>query len=166
MLGGSGTQRIYWQMPTAHTCVFVVQTTRMSYNAHYSSYYGRYTHLDGTFRFKHTCTMVAYLAGGKYRVYRSPRDASILDSAELSSASVMPLAASCSQLWRNEYNKKPRTLGSAEMFMFTRLWQHHCVAESYVGRYFAVRVRLVLPCRANSLRHSRRNAAVSISTGL
>lgn len=43
-----------------------------------------------------TCTMVAYFAGGKYRVYRSPRDDSILANTELSSASVMPLAASYS----------------------------------------------------------------------
>lgn len=44
-----------------------------------------------------TCTIVAYLAGGRYLVYRSPRDASTLASEEFSSASVMPLAASCGE---------------------------------------------------------------------
>lgn len=37
--------------------------------------------------------MVAYLAGGRYRVYRSPRDDSIFPSAEFSSDSVIPLSA-------------------------------------------------------------------------
>lgn len=56
--------------------------------------------------------MVAYLAGGRYRVYRSPRDASILASAEFSWDSVMPFSASYGAISRltAETNEKQKRI--------------------------------------------------------